>query len=120
VGLDQYLFVEECADEEATEVFYWRKHPNLHGFMTAEWLSLPENEGKSPGDFNCQRLYITAEIVERLDACTRPNAQKGLPPTSGFFFGESDGYYDEQDRKAVEFMRGAVERGQRVYYDSWW
>lgn len=120
MGLDQYLFIEEEGKGEPTEVFRWRKHPNLHGFMTREWLALPENVGKSSSDFNTQPLYITKEIVERLDACTRPNAQSELPHTTGFFFGESDDYYDEQDRKAVEFMRGAVERGQRVYYDSWW
>ena len=120
MGLDQYLFVKESEDAESREVFFWRKHPNLHGFMTAEWLALPENAGKSPDEFNCQPLYITPEIVERLDACTRPNAQDELPPTTGFFFGVSDDYYDDQDRKAVEFMRGALERGQQVYYDSWW
>jgi len=119
MGLDQYLYLRGEGDEPE-EIFYWRKHPDLHGFMASEWLSLPENSGKGAESFNCEVLTMTEGIVERLEACTRPNSHTQLPETQGFFFGQSDGYYEDQDRKAVEFMKGAIEKGQEVYYYSWW
>jgi len=44
MGLDQYLFTQENENKEATLVFYWRKHPDLHGFFANEWVAI--NPGK--------------------------------------------------------------------------
>ena len=119
MGLDQYLMWKETDDSEPELIFQWRKHPNLHGFMTQEWLRL--NPTKNADDFNCTPLELTKEMLDRLDACIHPaNPGSGLPETEGFFFGESGGKYDDQDRKMLEFCRGALEKGQRVAYDSWW
>ena len=129
MGLDQYMKVERdgllsehsqgVGDSE--EVFYWRKHPNLHGFFEQCWLALPENAGKTGVDFNCVDLYMTEEILDKLEAWLHPTRATGsLPETDGFFVGKSDGYYDDQDRKMLEFCRGALQGGKRVFYTSWW
>jgi hypothetical protein len=117
MGLDQYLFVQETEGSDPEEKFYWRKHPNLQGFMEREWRKLPESQG----DFNCAPLVITPEILERLEVCIHPSrATDALPNTSGFFFGKSDGYYDDQDRQMLEFCKGALAKGHKITYDSWW
>lgn len=43
-----------------------------------------------------------------------------LPPTIGFFFGQSDGTEMEEDLLFVTQARDAIARGYTVFYDSWW
>jgi hypothetical protein len=118
MGLDQYLFTQENEGEEATEAFYWRKHPDLHGFFAREWVAI--NPNKEETDFNCETLYLTTEILERLEKALLPSGNESLPKTQGFFFGHSDGYYADQDLKALEFAKGALRKGHKVFYTSWW
>jgi len=118
MGLDQYLFTQENEGEEATEAFYWRKHPDLHGFFAREWVAI--NPNKEETDFNCETLYLTTEILERLEKALLPSGNESLPKTQGFFFGHSDGHYADQDLKALEFAKGALRKGHKVFYTSWW
>ena len=118
MGLDQYLFTQENEGEEATEAFYWRKHPDLHGFFAREWVAI--NPNKEETDLNCETLYLTTEILERLEKALLPSGNESLPKTQGFFFGHSDGYYADQDLKALEFAKGALRKGHKVFYTSWW
>lgn len=121
MGLDQYMRLDRLDGSEHEHMFTWRKHPDLHGFMTVEWLALPENSEKTSMNFNCEQLDMTIDILDRLDACIHPTSPTtALPETTGFFFGASDGRYDDQDRKALEFARGALADGHRIYYSSWW
>ena len=123
MGLDMYAYVASKADDHNTdsdnrELAYWRKHPNLHGWMERLWRS---KGGQSPSDdptFNGVELELTWEDLERLEE----DIQNGrLPHTTGFFFGsDSDDYYREQDLEFVRKARAEIFTGLKVFYNSSW
>jgi hypothetical protein len=43
-----------------------------------------------------------------------------LPPTEGFFFGESDGSETEDDLAFIAKARKALADGLTVFYYAWW
>jgi hypothetical protein len=105
------------------ELAYWRKHPNLHGWMEELW----ERKGK-PGiapedaerdlDFNGIELELTRADIDNLELAI---IRKTLPPTSGFFFGnESDEYYMPHDLEFVKNARAELFCGLKVFYNSSW
>ena len=112
MGLDQYAFVEV---DEPLEFAYWRKHPNLQGWMENLWRKQnPESEE----DFNCINLYLTKENIEELESTILNNR---LPETSGFFFGQdSDEYYKEKDLEFISKAKEYLAKGYKIYYGSWW
>ena len=99
--------------EEEREVAYWRKHPNLQGWMEDLWRS-KGNEG----EFNCVDVELT---LEDLDALEQSLDESALPETSGFFFGgDADDHYAEADREFIVQARAAIKQGYTVIYSSWW
>jgi len=98
--------------EQASELFYWRKHPDLHGWMA----ELYATKGGTK-EFNCATLELTAEDINRLEDAIK---QGSLPKTSGFFFGCSEGCEAENDLAFVGMARTALREGLTVFYDSWW
>lgn len=120
MGLDMYAFtMAQTPDKDVdfktdavTELHYWRKHPNLHGWMESLYF-----EKGGTDTFNCITLALTAEDLDRLEADVRAGH---LPPTSGFFFGESDGSESEDDLMFIASARAAIAEGKTVFYDSWW
>jgi len=117
MGLDQYAFVKDTLDqEEGEELAYWRKHPNLQGFMERLWRN--RNEGSISGDFNCEQLPLSLEDIDLLESAVTNGM---LPETHGFFFGgNSDEDYKEADLKFCAAAREALNAGKVVVYDSWW
>lgn len=121
MGLDMYAMVtKEVLDgdvdfkaEEAREIFYWRKHPNLHGWME----QLYYDKGGTASSFNCVCVALHADDLDRLEQAVKA---QGLPGTSGFFFGASDGTETEGDLEFVRMARDAIADGYTVFYDSWW
>ena len=123
MGLDQYGTArkgEPSTDEDgytyyedSMELAYWRKHPNLQGWMEELWL------GKgNDGEFNCVDLELTLSDLDYLEQSLDESA---LPETAGFFFGtNSDDHYAEQDREFILSARNAIEKGYTVIYSSWW
>lgn len=99
--------------DDATELYYWRKHPNLHGWMQKLYLA----KGGTAPSFNCVPVQLEPEDLERLEADIR--AQK-LPYTDGFFFGETDGTEVEDDLAFIFKAKAAIAEGLTVFYDSWW
>ena len=98
---------------EPREIAYWRKHPNLHGWMHRLW----ESRGNS-GDFNGDELELTWDDLEQLEQDIR---NKNLPGTTGFFFGnDADDEYREQDLKFVREAKAEAFLGLRVFYNSSW
>lgn len=95
------------------EMHYWRKHPNLHGWME----HLYRQKGGKDMNFNCATVRLTLEDLAKLEADISAG---GLPETSGFFFGESDGSEKEGDLTFIANARAAIAEGKAVYYDSWW
>jgi hypothetical protein len=130
MGLDQYAYVAakggaaefDSVSGEFTnkhglpkprELAYWRKHPNLQGWMRRLW----ERRGNS-GEFNGDELELTWQDLDDLEYAV--NNQE-LPGTTGFFFGEnSDDYYREQDLEFIKRARAELFVGLRVFYNSSW
>jgi hypothetical protein len=121
MGLDMYAYTTNtpipAVDFEPApgsfEIAYWRKHPNLHGWME----QLYRTKGGTAQSFNCVPVRIDAED---LDALERALDENGLPETMGFFFGETRPEEIELDRAFVAAARAALAAGAFVYYDSWW
>jgi hypothetical protein len=121
MGLDMYAFatVEQLAGsvdftaEAASEIYYWRKHPNLHGWMER----LYRNKGGNEDSFNCVNVQLTADDLQRLEADIMAS---NLPPTEGFFFGVSDGTELEDDLNFIAKARAAIADNLSVFYTSWW
>ena len=146
MGLDQYAYVAARAGQlnewydgaemvesgefvnpkmtKPREIAYWRKHPNLQGWMRRLWEErgcpgVPE--GAAPDvdrTFNGVELELFWQDIERL----HDDVVSGrLPSTTGFFFGDNgDDYYREQDLEFCRQARAALFIGERVFYDSSW
>jgi hypothetical protein len=127
MGLDMYairgpldLADKVGEDPEVTKQYrefkYWRKHPNLHGFMQDLWVT---QEGGGYGEFNCVYLRLRPDDLDELEKAI---VNKNLPHTVGFFFGESEGSPEEvaEDLEFVRDARRAIEEGDAVFYYSWW
>ena len=123
MGLDQYANArrgEAKTDDEgytyyedSMELAYWRKHPNLQGWMQDLYY---EKGGEE--EFNCVDLELT---LEDLDALEESLDEEALPETAGFFFGtDSSDYYAEADREFIVQARAAIKQGYTVVYSSWW
>ena len=103
----------EATVTKPREIAYWRKHPNLHGWMQRLW----ESKGNE-GDFNGDELELT---WADLDALEQAVTHGQLPGTSGFFFGEdSDDHYREHDLEFVKNARAELFLGLKVFYNSSW
>ena len=139
MGLDQYAFARKGEPIETTEdytyqdfegnthteqrtsvsyeveheVAYWRKHPNLQGWMENLWRA----KG-GEGEFNCVDVELTLEDLEQLEAAIE---RAELPETQGFFFGfNSDDEYKENDQEFIREARQFIADGYKVVYTSWW
>ena len=135
MGLDQYAVARKGEPqqdkegftyyEDSMELAYWRKHPNLQGWMEDLWISkgspglTEEDEGSTfDSSFNCVDLELTSEDFDRLEQSL---SEEELPETNGFFFGENaDEYYAEQDREFITEARDAISKGYTVVYSCWW
>ena len=100
------------------EIAYWRKHPNLHGWMAQLWLGRENNELRDAGNFNGIELELTAEDLDNLERAVK---KRRLPATSGFFFGtDADQHYYKDDLKFIQLARAEMFLGLKVFYNSSW
>ena len=123
MGLDMYAVATKAKlnkevdfdtiNVETEEVHYWRKHPNLHGWMQ----SLYESKGGTSDSFNGDCVVLTNNDLLDLE---RDIMDGNLPDTQGFFFGNSDGEEIQDDLEFVSKAREAIKEGKTVYYTSWW
>jgi len=138
MGLDQYAYVAMRAGEEAEywsdgnydkedgdptkfpqprELAYWRKHPNLQGWMEALWAKRNPDAAENTS-FNGIELELTWEDLEQLEQDIK---EGNLPQTTGFFFGDdSDEYYKAQDLQFIINARAELFCGFKVFYNSSW
>ena len=128
MGLDMYLegkrrFWGHAEMEEGYplkskvyELGYWRKHPNLHGYIVQTFAG---------GIDECQRIELDrTQLGQLLLAVSTKDA---LPHTVGFFFGASDNTREEREadaaiiRKAISWLetddKGSV---RSIYYQASW
>lgn len=135
MGLDQYAYVASTSgtsfdDSSRQEIAYWRKHPNIQGWMEQLWLrkmDIPVNssdqyiQNKYPPDsFNCVELELTWEDIDKLEKDIISEKVSKLN-TTGFFFGKpSDDYYREHDLQFCRNAKAELFIGRRVFYKSSW
>jgi len=100
---------------EEMELHYWRKHPNLHGWME----NLYYLKGGTAQSFNCVNVEVDLDDLDQLEKHIRGGQ---LPHTSGFFFGQSQLDEDEikDDLEFIKDARQAIRDGLTVFYTSWW
>lgn len=147
MGLDMYAYVANKAGQQSEfydgaqfdkkigdyvnpkvtkprEIAYWRKHPNLHGWMEQLWTRKLAAEGQTPeeGDFGSTFNGIELELTaEDLDELERAVTHGQLPSTTGFFFGnEADDFYRESDLAFIKNARAELFFGLKVFYNSSW
>lgn len=106
------------------ELAYWRKHPNLQGWMESLWKrkmhdsnkNIPESDWGS--SFNGVELELTWQDLDDLEKAVK---KRKLPSTQGFFFGDnSDQHYYEHDLEFIKSARAELFSGLRVFYNSSW
>lgn len=124
MGLDMYAFSTKAklnkevdfntTNLQPEEVHYWRKHPNLHGWMHELYLS---KGGDTHSDFNGDCVVLTESDLSELEGDIKDGS---LPDTSGFFFGQTDGDEVQDDLDFVSKAKEAIKEGKTVYYTSWW
>jgi hypothetical protein len=98
--------------EKKLDIGYWRKHPNLHGYIVDTFAD---------GRDDCQEIELSVEDVHRIiDAITK----RKLPDTEGFFFGTSSDDEDDIEGDIVILKRAlewaiSGEFNTLVYQASW-
>lgn len=128
MGLDMYAFSVrkedaigdfECKTDndggEHNEIAYWRKFNALHSWMER----LYRKKGGDAESFNCVPVRITEEDLLALEFDI---INEKLEPAEGFFFGPQE-IYPEDIEATKEFINKAyseIDKGNVVYYDSWW
>ena len=123
MGLDMFAFSTkakpktevdfETKNFDPTEIHYWRKHPNLHGWMH----NLYGMKGGTSSDFNGDCVVLDEIDLDLLEDDIKNG---NLPDTSGFFFGNSIGDENDDDLEFVRKAREEIKEGKTVYYTSWW
>ncbi len=101
--------------EKTLELGYWRKHPNLHGYIVKTFAD---------GVDECQEIGLSSENLKQIMQAIK---DRDLPETSGFFFGRSYGTDEEANEdlaileKALAWLDAKVDRESRsvVYRASW-
>lgn len=121
MGLDMYAYTLATAPSSPVdfetvnerELFYWRKHPNLHGWME----KLYRLKGGQKESFNSVNVVLKSADIDQLEEAVRKNR---LPFTTGFFFGQSLRSDKKLDLKFIALARAAIKQGLTVFYTSWW
>lgn len=92
---------------------YWRKHPDLHGFIVTEFAD---------GVDECNPIQLDADGIEGIIAAIANNR---LPHTEGFFFGVSENDAEQKAAgievfsKALQWLR-ADEWHRSIRYQASW
>jgi len=122
MGLDQYAYCranKEGRWDDSREIAYWRKHPNLQGWMEQLWIKRnPDYYAEGNNMFNGVELELSWEDLNALEQAV---INDQLPSTRGFFFGEdSDAYYKQSLLEFVRNARAELFSGLKVFYNSSW
>lgn len=93
MGLDMYI-----SDKDHQQIAYWRKHPDLHGFIVNMFAG---------GIDDCSRVWINAECVKIIISAVNQNR---LPKTTGTFFGYSDSPFQGDTIEKLQNVLAYLER----------
>jgi hypothetical protein len=98
---------------ESEDLAYWRKHPDLHGWME----ELYRRKGGTEVSFNGDPVVLTERDLDELRIAV---LTRSLPSTQGFFFGESKEEINFEDLEFIEKAKQAIKEGYTIFYDSSW
>jgi hypothetical protein len=114
-----YVATKPGTDFDSTrEIAYWRKHPNLHGWMEQLWNKRTNGGHQDGNTFNGIEVELTREIIDDLEQHVLDGT---LPGTSGFFFGnDADEHYYNYDLEFIKQARYELFMGLKVFYNSSW
>jgi hypothetical protein len=113
MGLDMYMrgykyLLEDAANNRnedgyrvvavEIELGYWRKHPDLHGYIVREFAD---------GEDKCQEIPLNAKALQK---CIEAVKKGVLPRTEGFFFGSSAGHWLDAEgvEATTKMLHGAI------------
>jgi len=122
-GVDQMPSDHPESPEHATMIHQWRKHPDLHQWMTdlyfrKEGLEGDITQAEMGPAFNMgQFVRLTDHDLDQLEAAVEAGA---LPKAAGFFWGISTSDEKKEDLAFIKKARKALKKGQAVFYTSWW
>jgi hypothetical protein len=119
MGLDMYIRHGEDSDEIykregyegwKRELCYWRKHPDLHGYIVQAFAD---------GVDECQQIELDTGRVAQILAASEEDR---LPHTEGFFFGTSVPEDKEDTRAQLTALLAWMEQNPtaRVFYCASW
>jgi hypothetical protein len=108
MGLDQYTYLVEKSTGIEEELDYWRKNNQLQG-----WFE------KNTGIENCQNIYLTTEMCDKLIE----DIKAGLPSTEGFFYGNYS--MDQEQMKQLiqtfeDYKSIIDDEDTQIYYTCWY
>ena len=120
MGLDQFIYKTPTGnltqqtdfeiDDDGEEFCYWRKHPNLHGWMKTLYLS----KGGKDDYFNHCTVLLTMEDIKQLEQDIKHDR---LPTTTGPFFGDNaDEEYKAESLKWMKRCMCAIVDECDLYY----
>ena len=135
MGLDMFLFRQkkfregddaynELVKETSEEVMYWRKANQIRSWIV--------NNTIYEDDWNCERVELTKETLEKLKADCETvmddpsKARKIFPTSAKFFFGSTDydeWYFNELETTAKEIetiLKETDFENEIIYYTEWW
>lgn len=75
------------------ELGYWRKHPDLHGYIVQTFAN---------GKDECQQIPLDEDALRNILEAVKANR---LPHTEGFFFGQSQ---PEHKKETIKILEGAI------------
>lgn len=115
MGLDMYLTGERYSmkprkrgdrKSEQYHLGYWRKHPNLHGYIVQTFADAVDE---------CQEIELSAGRIKQIIEAIK---NRQLPETTGFFFGTSDDT-DEQIGCDLQIFKDALKWLEAAEPDVW-
>lgn len=98
---------------EGQEVAYFRKHSDLHGWLTEKWLERHPEET----DFNTSYMEITPELLSQMADYANQSEHEHH---QGFFWGQSYDSDWERTKEVCEQIKDILDEGRKVFYYSWW
>jgi hypothetical protein len=123
LGGNQLPTWHPASPQDATTIHTWRKHPNLHQWMTdlyfrKEGLTGPITLAPMGPAFNVgQFVRITEHDLEQLEAAVKADA---LAKATGWYWGDSSPEDKKRDLAFIRKARKALKKGLVVFYSSWW
>ena len=127
MGLDQYMLSsskklsqKEITDnwargkENLQEIFYFRKHHELHKYFNDIYAKLFNKDGKFYMNAN-EVLEIDKEILDQLEADISNDIIEG-----SFGFESYQRFHWLETGKMIVKVRDELAKGKKVYYLGWW